>query len=90
MAALLHFAHYVPMECHRRQAAKHIQLASINLAEVLAEVLGVVGHLLGHALVHLAHQTHHVHQVPAVVVFVVQAHPHSSTVKRVQCRLDHV
>ncbi len=64
-------------------------MAEVLAAEVLAEVLGVVVNHFGHALVLLVPQTPHVHQALAAVVFVVQAHPHSLTVKRVQCRLDH-
>ena len=75
-----HRAHHVPAECHRRQAAHHIQLALIYLAEVQA----------GHVLVLLAHPTHHVHQVLAAVVSVVQVLLHFSVVQLVQCRVDPV
>ena len=83
---MLQTAHPVPAECHRHQAVRHIRLALINLAEDLAEE----GHFLRHALVLLAHPTHHVHQVLAAVVSVVQVLLHSSVVQLVPCRVDHV
>ena len=83
---MLQTAHPVPAECHRHQAVRHIRLALINLAEDLAEE----GHFLRHALVLLAHPTHHVHQVLAAVVSVVQVLLHFSVVQRVQCRVGPV